>query len=52
MSDVTLDNIEMIRDVLSSGLDVEKYLMDEAVWTNPGCGSQEDKREILAKLLG
>ena len=30
-SDVTLDNIEMIREVLASGLDVEKYLTDDAV---------------------
>ena len=42
----------MIKEVLASGLDVEKYLNDDAVWTIPGFGSYEGKREILAKLLG
>ena len=42
----------MIKEVLASGLDVEKYLTDEAVWTIPRFGSYEGKREILAKLLG
>ena len=47
-----MDNIEFIKEVLASGLDVEKYLTDDAVWTIPGFGSYEGKREILAKLLG
>ena len=51
-SDVTLDNIELIKEVLARGLDVEMYLTDDAVWTIPGFGSYEGKREILAKLLG
>ena len=47
-----MDNIEMIKKVLASGLDVEKYLTDNAGWTITGFGSQEGKREILVKLLG
>ena len=47
-----MDNIEFIKEVLASGLDVEKYLTDDAVWTIPGLGSFEGKREISAKLLG
>ena len=42
----------MIREVLASGLDIEKYLTDDAVWTIPGFGSYEGKEEISAKLLG
>ena len=42
----------MIREVLASGLDIEKYLTDDAVWTIPGFGSFEGKEEISAKLLG
>ena len=42
----------MIREVLASGLDIEQYLTDDAVWTIPGFGSYEGKEEISAKLLG
>ena len=42
----------MIKEVLASGLDVEKCLTDDAVWTIPGFGSYEGKKEISAKLLG
>ena len=42
----------MIKEVLASGLDVEKYLTDDAVWAIPGFGSYKGKREILANLLG
>ena len=42
----------MIREVLASGLDVEKYLAEHAVWRIPGLGSHEGKEEISAKLLG
>ena len=42
----------MIKKAPASGLDVEEYLTDDAVWTIPGLGSFEGKREISAKLLG
>ena len=41
----------MIKKTPASGLDVEGYLTDDAVWTIPGLGSFEGKREISAKLL-
>ena len=42
----------MIKKAPASGLDVEGYLTEDAVWTILGLGSFEGKREISAKLLG
>ena len=44
-------NIEIAKKVLASGLDVEEYLTDDAVWTIPGFGIYKGKEEISTKLL-
>ena len=48
----TENNVEMAKKVLASGLDVEEYLTDDAVWTIPGFGIYKGKEEISTKLLG
>ena len=47
----TESNIEIAKKVLASGLDVEEYLADDAVWTIPGFGIYAGKEEISTKLL-
>jgi hypothetical protein len=47
----TESNVEMAKKVLASGLDVEEYLTDDAVWTIPGFGIYKGKEEISTKLL-
>ena len=47
----TESNIEIVKKVLASGLDVEEYLADDAVWTIPGFGIYAGKEEISTKLL-
>ena len=44
-------NVEIAKKVLASGLDVEEYLTDDAVWTIPGFGVYAGKEEISTKLL-
>ena len=47
----TESNVEIAKKVLASGLDVEEYLTDDAVWTIPGFGVYAGKEEISTKLL-
>ena len=44
-------NVQIAKKVLASGLDVEEYLTDDAVWTIPGFGIYAGKEEISTKLL-
>jgi ketosteroid isomerase-like protein len=45
------ENVELVRKVLASGLDVTEFLAEDAVWVIPGFGTYTGKQEIHAKLL-
>ena len=45
------ENIELIKKVVASGLDVVEYLAEDAVWLIPGFGTYRGKKDIYTKLL-
>ncbi len=45
------DNIELVKKVVASGLDVAGFLAEDAVWLIPGFGTYRGKQEIHARLL-
>ena len=45
------ENIELVKKVLASGLDVMEFLAEDAVWVIPGFGTYEGKQNIYTKLL-
>jgi ketosteroid isomerase-like protein len=45
------DNIELVKKVLASGLDVAEFLAEDAIWLIPGFGTYRGKQEIHARLL-
>lgn len=45
------ENIELVKKVLTSGLDVVEFLAEDAVWLIPGFGTYRGKQDIYTKLL-
>jgi ketosteroid isomerase-like protein len=45
------ENIDLVKKVVASGLDVMEYLAEDAVWVIPGFGIYDGKQEIYTKLL-
>jgi ketosteroid isomerase-like protein len=45
------ENVDLVKRLLASGLDVMEFLADDAVWVIPGFGTYRGKEEIFSKLL-
>ena len=45
------ENIELVKRVVASGLDVMEFLAEDAVWVIPGFGTYQGKQDIYTKLL-
>ena len=45
------ENIELVKKVLTSGLDVVEFLAEDAAWLIPGFGTYRGKQDIYTKLL-
>lgn len=45
------ENVELVKKVLASGLDVMEFLAEDAVWVIPGFGTYKGKQDIHARLL-